>query len=119
MPRDPVSWQAESGGPEGQPARESTPDSSLPMDFELEGEAWIARVAGKAAGGTGATGLGLVDAVHFFRAQAPDEPVREALLGRGRFPTLHEAELRALWAAAKPIVVPEGGLAAAPPRRRR
>lgn len=119
MPRDPVSWQAETGGPEGEPARESTPDTAVELAFDAHGEAWVARVAGKAAGGTGATGLGLMDAIHFFRAESRDEPAREALIGRGRFATLHESELVALWASATPIVVPEGGLTAAPPRRRR
>lgn len=68
-------------------------------------------MAGKGAWGSGAYGLGMVVAVHFARAEAPDKPVREALLPRGRFVGLFDEELRALLASATPIT-------AAPPSSR-
>lgn len=74
--------------------------------FQAEDGRWIARLAGKGACGTGSYGLGLVEAVHFFDADAPDRPVREALLARGRFDTLFDEELTALLAGATPIVLP-------------
>jgi hypothetical protein len=66
-------------------------------------------VAGKGASGTGAYGLGLIEAVHFFAADAPDQPLREALIPRNRFSGLFDAELAELLARATPIVVPENG----------
>lgn len=67
-------------------------------------EAWIAWLGGKGACGTGSYGLGLVEAVHFARADAPDRPLREALLPRGRFEALFDAELLELFERATPVV---------------
>jgi hypothetical protein len=75
--------------------------------FDVAGKSWIARLQGKGACGTGAYGLGLVEAVHFFEGDAPERPVREALLPRGRFAGLFEGELAELLARATPIVLPE------------
>jgi hypothetical protein len=75
--------------------------------FDVQGESWIARLGGKGACGTGSYGLGLVEAVHFFRTTAPDAPVCEALLARGRFAHLYPAELVSLWSQATPIATPE------------
>ena len=72
--------------------------------FDADGRMWIARLSGKGAYGTGSYGLGLLDAVHFFAADAPTVPVREALLARGRFETLFDDELIRLLGAATPIV---------------
>jgi hypothetical protein len=75
--------------------------------FEVEGKSWIARLQGKGACGTGAYGLGLVEAVHFFDTETPDRPIAEALLARGRFAGLFDSELAELLANATPIVLPE------------
>jgi hypothetical protein len=84
----------------------SQPDNS-DRRFEVEGKSWIARLQGKGACGTGAYGLGLVEAVHFFEAEAPDRPVAEVLLARGRFTGLFDSELAELLLQATPIVLPE------------
>ena len=93
------------------PPRELAPDPDETRTFDVDGESWTARVAGKGAWGSGAYGLGMVVAVHFARAEAPDKPLREALLPRGRFVGLFDEELRALLASATPIT-------AAPPSSR-
>jgi hypothetical protein len=77
--------------------------SETERQFEHGGRRWIARLAGNGGLGTGALGLGAIEAVHFLDAAAPDRPLREALLARGRFPLLFDAELRQLCDAAKPI----------------
>jgi hypothetical protein len=77
------------------------------LSFEYEGERWIARVAGEGALGTGRVGLGFVEAIHFYAADAPDQPLREALLAAGRFETLHEIELAELCGVATPIRQPK------------
>jgi hypothetical protein len=76
--------------------------------FQFEGEGWLAWVSGSGALGTGALGLSPVDAVHFARLAAPDQPVREALLARGRFAGLYPEELAELLRRATPIVQPPG-----------
>ena len=85
------------------PPHELDPDPSEPQLFEADGRKWVAWVAGKGAWGAGAYGLGMVDAVHFADATAPTEPLREALLARGRFAGLFEQEVKALFARAVPI----------------
>jgi hypothetical protein len=75
--------------------------------FEAEGRTWVVRVAGYGALGTGHYSLGPVEAVHFALADAPDVPVREALLPRGRLDAMFDSELAALLAGATPIVVPD------------
>jgi hypothetical protein len=67
---------------------------------------WLAWLSGSGAVGTGASGLGHVEAVHFALAAEPERPRREALLPRGRFDGLFDAELVALLAAAVPILDP-------------
>lgn len=97
------------GAPPAAP-HELQPDPDERRSFALNDEEWIAYVAGKGASGSGAYGLGMVVAVQFARASAPDEPVSEVLLARGRFRGLFDEELRALLARATPIVTD------APPR---
>jgi hypothetical protein len=75
--------------------------------FEHGGRAWLARLAGKGACGTGSYGLGLVEAIHFHDAADPNRPLREALLARGRFESLFDDELVRLLTDAVPIVTPE------------
>jgi len=79
------------------------------LTFSVDGEAWIAIPAGAGAYGTGHTGLAPLQAIHFARASAPDAPVFEALLPTGRFETLFESELVALFRTATRIVPPEPG----------
>lgn len=71
--------------------------------FEMDGETWCARVAGAGAYGTGTRGQARLVAVHFYREEDPDTPVREALVGAGNFPHLRPEELRTLFEKATPI----------------
>lgn len=75
-----------------------------PRSFECDGVVWEARLAGEGVWGTGNYALGLVEAIHFATAVAPDVPLREVLVPRGRFATLYDSELVELFAAATPIV---------------
>jgi hypothetical protein len=89
------------------PPHEVEPDRGAgERRFTADGAEWLVRRAGKGACGTGAYGLGLVEALHFFESARPEVPRREALLARGRFDSLYDDELRALLAAATPIVLP-------------
>lgn len=71
--------------------------------FEVAGEEWVVRTAGASAYGTGERGRARLVAVHFFRESEPELPVREALVGAGRFGALRPEELRSLWERATPI----------------
>lgn len=71
--------------------------------FEMEDATWTVRTAGAGAYGTGALGSARLLAVHFFREDAPERPVREALVPAGVFPNLRDEELRSLFADATPI----------------
>ncbi len=71
--------------------------------FEVEGTTWLARPAGAGCYGTGKLGTARLVAVHFFRADATDEPVREALIPAGLLGVLREEEWTELWARATPI----------------
>jgi hypothetical protein len=90
------------------PPHELDSDSLAERLFEAEGGQWIARLAGKSAGGTGPYGLAMVQAIHFFRADRANVPVREALAERGRFDGMFDEELRTMLARATPIRIPEG-----------
>jgi hypothetical protein len=83
-----------------------TGDDLEPRHFAAGDRFWMARLAGNGAGGTGFWGLGMLHAVHFFSPDAPDKPLLEALLPRGRFPYLFDEELAALLQEARPIVIP-------------
>ena len=95
--------------------REPSPASDA-RPFTVDGAAWLAYPAGGGAYGTGHWGLAAVEAIHFARAEAPQEPVLEALVTGGRFPDLFESELIAMFRTARPIVQPVSG-APPPPRR--
>lgn len=85
------------GGPEArQPGEEG-------RRFTVDGETWIARVAGRAGVGTTGPVAGVIAVVHFFRAEEPDAPVRQAYLVASRFEALYEEELLELFRSAKPI----------------
>lgn len=71
--------------------------------FEMEGAAWAVRATGAGSYGTGGLGAARLLAVHFFREEEPDVPVREALIPAGVFPGLADEELRALFERATPI----------------
>jgi hypothetical protein len=61
--------------------------------------------------------LAPVEAIHFARAQAPDQPVLEALLTYGRLEWLYPEELIALYREARPIVVFDQSAPPIAPRR--
>lgn len=86
------------------PPQELPREASPAREFDADGARWIAQLAGKGACGTGSYGLALLEAVHFCAAAEPSKPLREALLARGRFDALYDAELVALLARAVPIV---------------
>ena len=88
-------------------AAEPTGEVEAERSFEADGQRWIARLGGKGAYGTGAFGLGFVEAVHFFAADEPERPVSEALVARGHFGGLFDSELVELLARAIPIAQPE------------
>lgn len=71
--------------------------------FDMDGKAWTVRTAGAGTYGTGGLGTARLLAVHFFREEAPETPVREALVPAGVFPTLRDEELRSLFESATPI----------------
>lgn len=104
------------------PPHELPRENTDARQFEHNGATWVARLSGKLAAGTGSYGLGLVEAVHFWRAAESDgRPLREALIARGRFEGLHEVELGELLERAVPVVPPPGSPPAdtAPAPRRR
>ncbi len=83
---------------EGEPRWEGTE-----LTFERDGETWTVRTAGAGAYGTGSRGRARLVAVHFFHEDAPETPVREALVAAGRFPHLRPEELELLFDGATPI----------------
>lgn len=83
---------------EGEPRWEGTEHT-----FERDGAEWTVRAAGAGAYGTGPRGRARLVAVHFFHEDAPETPVREALVAAGRFPHLRPEELQVLFERATPI----------------
>jgi hypothetical protein len=75
--------------------------------FEADGVTWSARPAGAGSYGTGDLGKARLLAVHFFRQDEPDRPVREALVPAGLFPHLLPGELKELFDRATPIELDE------------
>ena len=71
--------------------------------FDLDGEEWLVRPSGAGSYGTGRLGAARLLALHFYRADAPDRPVREALVPQAQFLTLRDVELGALFRKATPI----------------
>jgi hypothetical protein len=107
-PRDPVSpakpgGRARGDAPPPAPPRELRRERPEPRAFEHAGHRWIAHIGGKGAYGTGSYGLGLVEAIHFAAADAPDIPLREALIAHGTFESLFDSELGRLLEGATPI----------------
>jgi hypothetical protein len=79
------------------------------VEFEMDDEEWVARVAGRGAYGTGGRGRARLLAVHFIRAADPERPVREALIPAGVFSALRASELRELYKRATPIELDRDG----------
>jgi hypothetical protein len=93
--------------PPPSPPRELDGRTGICLPFDYEGEAWIARAAGKGAGGTGSYGLAMMEAVHFCRAAEPVTPLYEALVAAGTLTGLFEDELQLLLSRAHRIVTPD------------
>jgi hypothetical protein len=79
------------------------PAGSVELRVVIDGAEWLARPAGAGCYGTGARGTARLLAVHFFRADEPGRPLREALVPAGVFATLRPEELAEVWAGATPI----------------
>ncbi len=77
--------------------------SALSRVVMVDGVAWSARLDGGGAAGSGALGLGMLEAISFAAADSPDIPLREVLLQRGRFHHLYDDELVALFASSRQI----------------
>ena len=84
---------------------ESTPPP-LARSFVCDGVEWRAWLSGSSAYGTGTCGPGSLEAVHFAKADAPAQPLYEALLPAARFYGLFDEELAALLRSATRIVDP-------------
>lgn len=68
--------------------------------LDVDGERWIAWVAGAGAGGTGSQSRAFLVSVLFATEDDPETPRREALLPRGRFENLYGEELLSLFRGA-------------------
>lgn len=64
---------------------------------------WLARASGECLYGTGPVGTAPLIAVEFSRPETPDSPARVALVPRGRFEHLFDAELVTLLKRARPV----------------
>jgi hypothetical protein len=98
--RDLMQRPAHEPEPEGEPGW--TGDE---RELTIDDRQWRVRPAGAGSYGTGKLGAARLLAVHFFRDDAPDRPVREALVPAGVYPYLREPELRDLFRRATPVVV--------------
>jgi hypothetical protein len=91
----------------GQREAAGSPDAdaaaSLERRFEVAGEEWVARPAGAGCYGTGRRGVARLLAVHFYRADASGDPVREALIPAAAFGELRAEEWLEVWSGATPI----------------
>jgi hypothetical protein len=72
-------------------------------EFTVDGEVWLARIAGEGVGGTGTGAVAFLVAVRFYSAAAPEQAVREVLIPRGRFEMLYDEELVELFRTARPL----------------
>jgi hypothetical protein len=92
------------GGPPQEDLVARVPDPVPDLRFRVGDGEWLARKAGAGCYGTGRRGTARLVAVHFFRADEPDRPDREALMPAGTFAALREEELIEAWSRATPIV---------------
>lgn len=72
-------------------------------EVEIDGVQWVARLAGGSAAGSGALGPGMLEGVDFALATDPVKPLREILIQRGRFDSLFDAEIVAMFRSAHAI----------------
>lgn len=93
--------EAVAGDVEAQPSPTEEPRAE--RRFTVSGMEWIARVAGRGAGGTGRTARASLVAIRFYRAETPETPEYEALTAGGRFEALYDEELAALLAGASSL----------------
>lgn len=75
-------------------------------NFLCEGQEWLAWPSGASAYGTGTIAPASLQAVHFARSEAPDQPLFEALLPAGRFYGMFDDELIVLLRRATKVVEP-------------
>jgi hypothetical protein len=103
----PVVRRGLADGPPPRPPRPlPTDEAAEQRAFEVDGVRWVAVPGGHGTTGTGAYGLGLVEAIHFRRPERSERPEREALLPAGRFHGLYDEELCTLLAGAREVVQP-------------
>ena len=74
--------------------------------FRCDGQDWLAWPSGSSAYGTGTCGPAALEAIHFAKADTPDQPAFESLLAAGRFYGLFEDELVTLLRGATRIAEP-------------
>ncbi len=84
------------GAEEPADAAEPAAPSSPRRRFAVDGVEWIATAAGECVYGTGLLGGAPLVAIGFARTVEPERTLRLALLPRGRFFALYDAELRDL-----------------------
>ncbi|HKJ93637.1 MAG TPA: hypothetical protein VJ957_10725 [Longimicrobiales bacterium] len=84
-------------------APSEAPSPGVVKRFRHGDEAWLARVAGESAYGTGGRGTAYLVAVHFFRADDDATPLKEALIPAALFRGLAEPELGSLLESAVAI----------------
>jgi hypothetical protein len=86
----------------GTPAPELLPRvlPDFERSFDVDGAEILVRSLGSAAGGTGRLGLAAFEAYRFYAPDAPDKPLREALMPAGQLRTMFDEELRAIWKRA-------------------
>ena len=75
-------------------------------EIAIDGEEWVAWPSGCGAYGTGALGLGNVEAIHFAHSSAPTVAVLEALLAANTFYQLFDDELIRIFREARRVVDP-------------
>ena len=93
-----------SGNGHGEPAALEARPERVVRTFSHGGQEWLAWPSGASAYGTGTLGPASLEAVHFARAEKPEEPAFEALLPAGSFFGLFDDELINLLTRATKVV---------------
>ena len=94
------------GNGQGEPVSLEPQQERPVRHFSCEGVDWLAWPSGASAYGTGILGPAALEAIHFARAERPEEPAFEALLPAGSFFGLFDEELIRLLGAASKVVDP-------------
>ncbi|MBI4521253.1 MAG: hypothetical protein HY701_10475 [Gemmatimonadetes bacterium] len=95
---------AAAGGAGGAETAEAAPSRLETLrHFRIDGQAWTARVAGRAVGGTGCSPPARLMAIDFFRAENPDQPVSRAVLQGRDLDALFDEEIVALFTHAAAV----------------